>query len=70
MNTSATGLLTPEHQHNDVTNVLHSIQEPPEEEPTRKKQRFVHLTTDQFTTLLQCYEKQQQDITSLLRLLQ
>jgi len=68
MNTSATGLLTPEHQHNDVTNVLRSIQEPPEDEPSRKKQRFVHLTTDQFTILLQCYEKQQQDITSLLRL--
>jgi len=66
MNTSATGLLTPEHQHNDVTNVLHSIQEPPEEEPTRKKQRFVHLTTDQFTTLLQCYEKQQQDTNTPL----
>ncbi len=60
-------LLTPDHRSSKVTSILRSIQETPDEEPSRKKQRFVHLTSDQFTILLQCYEKQQHDIASLMR---
>jgi hypothetical protein len=60
-------LLTPDHRSSEVMSVLRSIQEPPDEEPSWKKQRYVHLTSDQFTTLLQCYEKQQQDIASLMQ---
>jgi hypothetical protein len=36
------------------------------EEPTQKVSMFVHLTTEQFTTLLDCYQKQQANISAFL----
>lgn len=34
--------------------------------PEGKKRKFVHLTSNQFTTLLKCFHQQQQDISNIL----
>jgi hypothetical protein len=42
------------------------MQEAPGDEQTQKKRKFVHLTTEQFSVLVQCFQQQQKDIGLLL----
>jgi hypothetical protein len=50
-----------------INDPLHQMQENSEEDQGSKKRKIVHLMTDQFLILIQCFQQQQQGIGSLLR---
>jgi hypothetical protein len=50
-----------------LNDLLHSLQEAPDDKTSGKKCKFVHLSMDQFTMLMQCFSQQQKDISVLLQ---
>lgn len=49
-----------------IMDLLQNLQDGSNDNPTGKKHKHVHLTTDQFLVLMHCFEKQQQDISAFL----
>lgn len=50
-----------------INDMLRHLQANGDHDPDGKKRKYVHLSTDQFSVLLQCFQQQQADISKFLR---
>jgi hypothetical protein len=61
---------TPTHNQSpistEINDLLRTLQDNADDDHSNKKRKFVHLSADQFTILMKCFQQQQLDISKLV----